>query len=239
MSISFRLCECLRIEDQHRPTFFQPGLSTAAELNYAQRPLRFYRTNVTRPVHWREFLKQLIDRGLHGVEFIASDAHSGLKEGRRNCFPGVPWQRCQFHLQQNALHYVPKVSMRLEVSSDLRGVFNASDRHEADRMLQVLVKKYATSAPDLSSWMEQNVIEGLTVFSLPAGHRVRMRTTNMLERLNEEVKRRTRVATLFPNEASLLRLVSALLNEVSDGWETGKTYLKMRQGGEIPGTEKG
>lgn len=190
-------------------------------------------------VHWREFLKQLFDRGLHGVEFIASDAHSGLKEARRNCFPGIAWQRCQFHLQQNALHYVPKVSMRLEVTSDLRSVFNALDRHEADRMLKVLVKKYATSAPDLSSWMEENVIEGLTVLSLPAAHRVRMRTTNMLERLNKEIKRRTRVATLFPNEASILRLVSALLNEVSDGWETGKTYLRMRQGEANYGTEKG
>ena len=178
-------------------------------------------------VHWRAFLKGLIDRGLHGIELIVSDDHSGLKQARKACFPGIAWQRCQFHLMQNAMHYVPKVSMRTEVSQDLRNVFNAPDRHEADRQLAQLVKKYKTSAPDLSHWLESNVPEGLTVFELETRLRRRLRTTNMLERLNQEIKRRTRVATLFPNEASLLRLVSAILNEQSDDWETGKVYLTM------------
>jgi len=178
-------------------------------------------------VHWRAFLKSLIDRGLHGIELIVSDDHSGLKQARKACFPGIAWQRCQFHLMQNAIHYVPKVSMRTEVSQDLRNVFNAPDRHEADRQLAQLVKKYKTSAPDLSHWLESNVPEGLTVFELETRLRRRLRTTNMLERLNQEIKRRTRVATLFPNEASLLRLVSAILSEQSDEWETGKVYLTM------------
>ncbi len=178
-------------------------------------------------VHWRDFLKSLIDRGLHGVQLIASDDHAGLKQARKAGFPGIAWQRCQFHLMQNALHYVPKVSMRLEVSQDLRNVFNAPDRHEVDRLLAQLVKKYADRAPDLSAWMETNVPEGLVVFELPATHQRRLRTTNTLERLNQEIKRRTRVATLFPNEASLLRLVSAILSETSDDWETGKVYLTM------------
>ena len=178
-------------------------------------------------VHWRAFLKSLIDRGLHGIELIVSDDHFGLKQARKACFPGIAWQRCQFHLMQNALHYVPKVSMRTEVSQDLRNVFNAPDRHEADRQLAQLVKKYKTSAPDLSHWMESNIPEGLTVFELEMRLRRRLRTTNMLERLNQEIKRRTRVATLFPNEASLLRLVSAILSEQSDDWETGKVYLTM------------
>ncbi len=133
---------------------------------------------------------------------IVSDDHTGLKQARKACFPGVAWQRCQFHLMQNALHYVPKVSMRPEVSVDLRNVFNAPDRAEADRLLGQLVKKYRSSAPDLSSWLETDVPEGLTVFELQATHRRRLRTTNMLERTNQEIKRRTRVATLFPNEAS-------------------------------------
>jgi transposase-like protein len=178
-------------------------------------------------VHWRTFLKSLIDRGLHGVQMIVSDDHTGLKQARKACFPGVVWQRCQFHLMQNALHYVPKISMRTEVIVDLRNVFNAPDRAEADRLLGQLVKKYRSSAPDLSSWLETDVPEGLAVFELPATHRRRLRTTNMLERTNQEIKRRTRVATLFPNEASLLRLVSAILSEISDDWETGKTYLTM------------
>ena len=178
-------------------------------------------------VHWREFLSSLIERGMHGVEFIVSDAHEGLAAARRACLPGVPWQRCQFHLQQNAMHYVPKLDMRKEVAADLRGVFNAGDRGEAERLLQLAVDKYQTTAPRLAAWMEANIPEGLTVFQLPAGHRRRMRTTNMLERLNKEIKRRTRVATLFPHEQSLLRLVSAVLIETSEDWETGKTYLSM------------
>ena len=89
------------------------------------------------------------------------------------------------------------------------------------------VAKYQTSAPKLAAWMEANVPEALTVLRLPATHRKRMRTTNMLERQNREIKRRTRVATLFPNEASLIRLVSAVLSEISEDWETGKTYLNM------------
>jgi len=178
-------------------------------------------------VDWRTFLKSLIDRGLRGVQFIVSDDHSGLGQARKACFPGVAWQRCQFHLQQNAIHYVPKILMRPEASADLRNVFNAPDRAEANRLLDQAVKKYRSTAPDLAKWMESNVPDGLTVFELPRPHQRRLRTTNMLERLNQEIKRRTRVATLFPNEASLLRLVSAILNETSEEWETGKIYLTM------------
>jgi transposase-like protein len=178
-------------------------------------------------VHWREFLASLQDRGLHGVRYVVSDDHAGLKEARVARLAGVPWQRCQFHLAQNALHYVPSVAMRSEVARDLRGVLDAGDRPEADRRLQQLVAKYAAPAPKLAAWLEANVPEALTVLSLPAAHRRRLRTTNMLERVNKEIKRRTRVATLFPNEQSALRLVTAVLMEISEDWETNRTYLTM------------
>lgn len=178
-------------------------------------------------VHWREFLASLIERGMHGVELIVSDAHEGLAAARKACFNGVPWQRCQFHLQQNAMQYVPKVAMRPEVAADLRAVFHAPDLAEAERQLGLAVTKYRKSAPRLVAWMEENVPQGLTVFALPTAHRRKLRTTNMLERLNKEIKRRTRVATLFPNEQSLLRLASAVLAETSEEWETGKTYFKL------------
>lgn len=178
-------------------------------------------------VHWRTFPASLQERGLHGVALIVSDDHAGLKAARTARFAGVPWPRCQFHLAQNAMHYVPQMAMRSEVATDLRAVFNASDRPTAERVLAGLVEKYQTAAPKLADWLEQNVPEGLTVFALPASHRRKLRTTNSLERLNKEIKRRTRVATLFPNEASLLRLVSAVLIETSEDWETGKVYLSM------------
>ena len=178
-------------------------------------------------VHWRDFLQSLVERGLHGVEMITSDAHEGLKAARVGVFPGVPWQRCQFHLQQNAVAYVPKTDMRSGVAADIRGVFNAPDANEAERLLRLAIEKYRDSAPKLADWMERSMSEGFTVFTRPIAHRRRLRTSNMLERLNREILRRTRVATLFPNEASLLRLVSAVLAEVDEEWQTGKTYLTM------------
>ena len=190
-------------------------------------------------VHWREFLSSLCQRGLHGVEFIVSDDHAGLKQARQACFPGVLWQRCQFHLQQNAVHYVPKMAMRKQVAADLRTIFDAPDRQEADRRMRLLMKKYAKSAPQLTKWMEDNVPEGLAVMELPASQRRRLRTSNMLERLSQEIKRRTRVATLFPNEASLLRLVSAVLIEISEEWETGKVYLHIEQSTTNTNTRRG
>jgi putative transposase len=182
-------------------------------------------------VHWRDFIASLQDRGMHGVLLIVSDNHAGLKAARESRLPGVPWQRCQFHLQQNAGHYVPRMDMRAKVASDLRAIFNSPDRTEAERHLQIAVKKYEKTAPKLSGWMLQNVPEGLAIFAFPEAHRRRLRTSNMLERINKEIKRRTRVSTLFPNEASLLRLVSAVLMEISEEWETEKLYLRMEDSG--------
>ena len=176
-------------------------------------------------VHWREFLGSLQERGLHGIKLIICDDHTGLKAARQARFAGVPWQRCQFHLQQNAGHYVPRVEMRSDLAADLRAVFDAPDRAEADHRLEMTVRKYEKSAPKLTTWLSDNVPDGLAVFALPAAHRRRLRTSNLLERLNKEIKRRTRVATLFPNEAALLRLVSAVLMEISEEWETEKIYL--------------
>ncbi len=179
-------------------------------------------------VHWREFLASLLQRGLHGVQLVVSDDHRGLQKARQAQLPAVPWQRCQFHLQQNAQAYVPQASQRKDVAERLRDVFNAPDRHEAERLLDKFVLHYQKKAPALAQWAEENIPEGLTVFKMPKDHRVRLRTTNGLERLNREIKRRTRVASLFPNEASLLRLVSALLVEIDDEWQTSKIYLNMK-----------
>jgi putative transposase len=182
-------------------------------------------------VHWRDFIASLQGRGMHGVKLIVSDNHAGLQAAREARLPGVPWQRCQFHLQQNAGHYVPRIGMRTQVASDLRAIFNSPDRTEAERHLQIAVKKYEITAPKLAAWMSENVPEGLTIFAFPEAHRRRLRTSNLLERLNKEIKRRTRVATLFPNEAALLRLVSAVLMEISEEWETEKLYLRMENSG--------
>ena len=180
-------------------------------------------------VHWCKFLSSLKKRGIHGVKLIVSDAHEGIKAARQATFAGVPWQRCQFHLAQNAMHHTPKVEMRKQVADDIRNIFNATDANHAQEELVRFVDRYQETAPKLAAWAEANIAEGLAIFCIPSEHRKRMRTTNMLERQNRELKRRTRVATLFPNEASLLRLVTAVLVELSDEWETGMSYLTCQK----------
>jgi len=175
--------------------------------------------------HWRDFLRSLQERKLHGVRLFISDAHEGLKAARKAVFPSVPWQRCQFHLQQNAQSYVPKQEMKKEVAAAIRNIFNAPDEADAKRMLDQLLARYEKSAPRLVAWAEQNIQEGLTVLQFPTEHWRRIRTSNVLERVNKEIRRRTRVATIFPNENSCLRLVSAVLMEISEEWETDRAYL--------------
>ena len=123
---------------------------------------------------------------------------------------------------------VPRQEQRAELARDLRAIFNSIDHAEAQTRLKATAEKWQKTAPKLSAWMELNVPEALTVFSLPENHRRRLRTTNALERLNQDLKRRTRVAMIFPNESALERLVTALLMEQSEQWETDKTYLTMQ-----------
>ena len=180
-------------------------------------------------VHWRTFLQSLVQRGLSGVRLVVSDAHEGLKAARLAVLGSLPWQRCQFHLQQNASAYVPKQDMKAQVAADMRAIFHAQDTTEAEALLKRVVQKYQQTAPKLSVWLDENLPEGLTVLAFPEPHRRLLRTTNGVERVNREVKRRTRVASIFPSEASCLRLVSALLMEISDDWQSGKAYLTFTE----------
>lgn len=176
-------------------------------------------------VHWRAFLESLRQRGLGGVRLITSDDHAGLRAARVAVLGGIPWQRCQFHLQQNAQAYVPHKHMQAEVAADLRMLFDAPDRATAEAYLATTVSKYRQSASRLSEWLTTNVPEGLTVFAFPAAFRKLLRTTNGVERLHREVRRRARVVSIFPNPAACLRLVSAVLAEISEEWLTGRTYI--------------
>jgi len=178
-------------------------------------------------IYWRTFLQSLVQRGLCGIRLMISDDHAGLRQALRAVFGGIPWQRCQYHLQQNAAAYVPRKDMLAEVAADIRKVFNAPDRPTADAYLKQIVQKYEKSASRLSDWMENNLPEGLTVFAFPERHRRKLRTNNSLERLNREIGRRTKVVSIFPNEAACLRLISAILMEQDEAWQTGRVYLSI------------
>lgn len=180
-------------------------------------------------VHWRTFFQKLTQRGLSGVKLITSDDHTGLGCARNAVFPSVPWQRCQFHLSQNAQAYAQSVGMRSEIGQAMRDIFSCSSVAHAKTMVKQVSEKYSKSAPTFVKWLEENVEDGFTIFAFPRAYWRKLRTSNPLERVNREVKRRTRVATLFPNEDSCLRLVSAVLREIHEDWVTGRVYLKMDQ----------
>jgi len=180
-------------------------------------------------VHWRKFLSSLAERNLSGLAMITSDSHAGLAAARMSVFPSVPWQRCQFHLQQNASAYVPKKAMREEVHDDIRNIFNMPTKEEAERLLKLSAAKYREKASDLSAWMESELPEGFTVFEkAPAAARRKLRTTNMVEFQNKELKKRTRCIRVFPNKESLLRVATALLIELDEAWQTeSKAYIAI------------
>jgi transposase-like protein len=178
-------------------------------------------------VHWRGFLESLLERGMRGVQFVVSDDHAGLGAARKAVLGGAIWQRCQFHLAQNAIHHAPNLAIRKRIGAELRLIWNAPDLSTAEENLRRLVEGYRDGAPNLSAWLEDNIPEGLAVFSLPEHHRRRLRTSNPIERaIQQEIKRRTQKVRVFPNEKSLERLVSAILVEIDEKWATAdKAYI--------------
>jgi putative transposase len=179
--------------------------------------------------HWKEFMESLQTRGLTGVKVIISDDHTGLRSAREACFAGVLWQRCQFHLSQNAQSYAPKKSMKKEISVTMRKIFESKTREEAEKNRLEAMEQYHKKAPEFAEWLEENIDEGLTIYERPQEHRVRLRTTNGLERANRELKRRTKVVGIFPNKESALRLVTARLIEIHEDWLTERHYLNMEE----------
>lgn len=178
-------------------------------------------------VNWRMFLEGLMRRGLHGLQMITSDDHSGLKAALTAIFPGLLWQRCQFHLQQNARAYVSRKDDIPEVAGDIRRIFNAPDLENATRYLEHMVEKYSKRNSRLAQWADENIREGLSVFNIPEQHRRKLRTSNLAERQMKEIKRRTKVVGIFPNSSSLLRLAGTLLIEQNEQWQSEKRYLPV------------
>ena len=170
--------------------------------------------------HWRSFLESLKTRGLHGVQLITSDDHSGLGAARKAVFSATPWQRCQFHFAQNAQSYAPKRHMREDIARAIRSIFDCDTLEGAREQVQEVAKNFEKSAPHFAQWLELNVEDCLAIYDVVENswERKRLRTVNPLELVNREIKRRTRLASIFPNENSLLRLVTAVLVEIHDEW---------------------
>ncbi len=177
---------------------------------------------------YQELFKSLKTRGLKGVSLVVSDDHEGLKVAIERHFQGASWQRCQVHYARNLLKMVA-ASKRKELGAGLREVFAALSREMALSLAERLADRWRKSHPKVAEHLEEHIEECLACLSFPESHRRRIRTTNGLERLNQEIKRRTKVVRIFPNREACLRLVTALAVEQSEEWLTSRRYLNMEE----------
>jgi putative transposase len=175
---------------------------------------------------WKEFLSALRDRGLHGVQLAISDDHPGLKRAIREVLPEAAWQRCYVHFLRNALDHLPRKADD-DCLMELRWLYDRRNVEEARRDLAAWLAKWTARYPKLCSWVEENIEETLSFYRLPRQHHKNLKSTNMLERIMEEIKRRTLVVRIFPNAASCLRLVRALAVEMHENWIEAIRYLNM------------
>lgn len=177
---------------------------------------------------WSEFFSWLKQRGLHGVDLVVSDHHSGLVQAICRHFQGATWQRCQTHFMRNILDKTPK-ALQKELHAKLRAIFEAPDPRTARMLLNQVLDEYRDKAPKAMEILEEGFEDAIAVLELPEPYRRRLRTTNMLERLNEEIRRRERVIRIFPSRESGIRLIGALLMEQDEKWASGRKYLDMTE----------
>ncbi len=175
---------------------------------------------------WKDFLLSLKERGLHGVEYIVADDHAGLRKAVREVLPDAYFQRCYVHFLRNALDHLPRKAND-DCLQELRWIYDRRDLAGAKADLAAWLKKWAPRYPKLTNWVEENIEETFTYYRLPRQHHKHMKSTNMLERFNEEIKRRTYVLRIFPNAQSCLRLVRALAVETHENWLEANRYLNM------------
>jgi len=175
---------------------------------------------------WGEFFGSLKERGLKDVRLVTSDDHKGLVNAVRKHFQGASWQRCQTHFSRNMLDHAPK-ALQPEIKEDLRRLYESVDLESARKVRDQIIAKYEARAPKATNLLDEAFDDITAVLALPLRYRKRLRTTNGVERLNEEIRRRERVIRIFPNEASVIRLMGALLMEQDEKWQTGRKYFDM------------
>jgi putative transposase len=178
------------------------------------------------PSSWKDFLLSLKNRGLHGVEFVVSDDHAGLRKAIPQVLPEAAWQRCYVHFLRNALDHLPRKAND-DCLKELRWMYDRRELSEVRRDLAQWLAKWQNKYERLCAWVEDNIEETLTYYRLPLAHHKHMKSTNMLERLNQEIKRRTHVVRIFPNAESCLRLIRALAVETHENWLEATRYLNM------------
>ena len=216
----------LKVREDHRVQ--SRGLLIAVGINEDgyREIIGFHVANTETESSWGEFFVSLKERGLKDVHLVTSDNHKGLAKAVRRHFQGATWQRCQTHFSRNMLDQTPK-ALQPEMKEDLRELYEAVDLDSARKIRDQIIGKYETRAPKAAALLDEAFDDITAVLAVPLKYRKRLRTTNSVERLNQEIRRRERVIRIFPNEASVIRLMGALLMEQDEKWQTGRKYFDM------------
>jgi transposase-like protein len=216
----------IKVREDHRVKSKSLLIATGVNKEGYREILGFYLSESESETSWDEFFTDLLQRGLQTPRLVTSDNHKGLVKAIRKRFPGASWQRCQTHFSRNLLDKTPK-SLQPQVKEDLRKVYEAVDMDSARTAKDELLNKYSAKAAKAMDLLDEAFDDITAVLSLPLRYRKRLRTTNGIERLNQEIRRRERVIRIFPNESSVLRLMGALLIEQDEKWSTGRKYFEM------------
>ena len=226
----FLIVDAIYMRARENHTVRSKGLLIATGVNRdgCREVLGFTVADGESEISWSEFFEDLKARGLKDVDNITSDNHGGLRNAIKKHFSTAVWQRCQTHFSKNMLDKTPK-KLQPEMKQALNDMYNAPDIEKAKLRKTQIMEKFEKSAPKAVSLLDESFDDVTAVFSLPEKYRKRLRTSNSIERLNEELRRRERVIRIFPNEDSLIRLMGAILIEQHEKWVSGKKYLDMTE----------
>jgi len=191
-------------------------------------PLDLLVANSESEASWSEIFKRLKQRGLNGLEFLVSDDHAGLVKAVNQEFQGVIWQRCQTHFMRNILGHSPR-HLKRDIANDVKLIFTAENKAVAMLLARDTIARYQEKASKAMDCLENGLEDGIAVLLLPQRYRQRLRTSNLAERMNEEIRRRERVIRIFPNDDAAMRLIGALLAEKYEEWQTMAKYFDMTE----------
>ena len=226
----FVLVDALVIKARRDGAIRSTGVLIAYGINEdgVREPLDLMLADSENEVSWQTFFKSLKSRGLSGVQFVVSDDHTGLVNALKKQFQGATWQRCQTHFMRNILGHCPR-HLKKDIASELKLIFQAANKDTAVKLAKHLIETYTKKATAAMDCLENGLEDGLAVLDLPQPYRQRLRTTNLAERMNEEIRRRERVIRIFPNEAAAERLLGAILVEIYEKWQSAIRYFDMTE----------
>ena len=177
---------------------------------------------------WKDFFEDLKSRGLRGVDIVVSDAHAGLVEAIKECFSGSSWQRCQAHFTRNIIDKCPK-KYSTGLATELRDMFNSSTIEEARRLKESIYDEYQDVAAEAMAILDEGFEDSITIMALPSKYRIALRTSNIIERENREIRRREKAIQIFPNTESIIRLIGAVLQDDHNDWSVAQRLFDMKE----------